>query len=167
VLAATAAHDAGLVALAAGRHAEAAELLGHALAAGAEVSRPTAGLLRAEALALLGDAAGATVQLRAAILEPVGRADQPWAVVPRIAWIQGLIALARSDRTRARQRFEEAATSWRRVAGSASAVTADGYMASLVDLGRPPVVGLVEPGRELARIEQALGSLEHGLFPTR
>jgi hypothetical protein len=31
---------------------------------------------------------------------------------------------------------------------------ADAYMAILVDLGRPPVVGLVEPARELARISE-------------
>jgi hypothetical protein len=30
------------------------------------------------------------------------------------------------------------------------------YMAALVDLGRPPVVGLVEPARELARVEAEL-----------
>jgi tetratricopeptide (TPR) repeat protein len=159
-IAATAAHDSGLVALAAGRYAEAAELLGTALAGGAEVSRPTAGLHRAEALALAGDAAAATAQLRAAVLEPVGRADQPWALVPRIAWVQGLVAVARHDRPLARRRFEEAAASWRRVLGSAAAATGDGYLANMVDLGRPPVVGLVEPDRELARIVRALSSLD-------
>jgi len=51
--------------------------------------------------------------LGAAILEPVGRADQPWALVPRIAWVQGLIARIRDDRVLARRRFEEAAAGWR------------------------------------------------------
>jgi hypothetical protein len=32
-------------------------------------------------------------------------------------------------------------------------------MAALLDLGRPPVVGLVEPHRELVRIEAALDAL--------
>jgi Tfp pilus assembly protein PilF len=84
-LVATTAHDAGLVALAAGRHAEAADLLGRALAGDARISRPAAALARAEALARAGDADGATAQVRAAALEPVGRADQPWALVPRMA----------------------------------------------------------------------------------
>jgi hypothetical protein len=34
--------------------------------------------------------------------------------------------------------------------------TAEDYTAALLDLGRPPVVGLVEPGRELARVEKVM-----------
>jgi hypothetical protein len=33
-------------------------------------------------------------------------------------------------------------------------------MATLVDLGRPPIVGLVEPDRELARVIAELEELE-------
>jgi hypothetical protein len=120
------------------------------------VSRPTAGLYRAEALAKLGRADEAATRLRAATLEPVGRADQAWALVPRIAWVQGLIARARGDLALARRRFEESAAGWRSMLASVAAVTADGYMATIVDLGRPPVVGLVEPERELARVTEAL-----------
>jgi hypothetical protein len=36
----------------------------------------------------------------------------------------------------------------------------DEYMAALVDLGRPPVVGLVEPAWELARVMVELEELE-------
>lgn len=158
-LAATAAHDAGLVAAAAGEHATAAALLAEALDAQAPVSRPSAGLSRAEALALAGDATAATAQLRAAMLEPVGPADQPWALVPRIAWVQGLIARHRGDVTLARRRFEEAASGWQSMLGRAAGATAEGYTAALVDLGRPPVAGLVEPQRELARVRDALTSL--------
>jgi len=153
-LSATAAHDAGLVALAAGRYAEAGELLGRALAEGARVSRPSASLHRAEALALAGDAAAASEQLRAAVLEPVGRADQPWSLVPRIAFVQALIASAEGDDRQAGLRLDEAADAWHRVLGSSTSATADGYLANLVDLGRPPVIGLVEPARELARIDE-------------
>ena len=32
-------------------------------------------------------------------------------------------------------------------------------MATILDLGRPPVVGLVEPERELARVTDALAAL--------
>jgi DNA-binding SARP family transcriptional activator/tetratricopeptide (TPR) repeat protein len=158
-LAAIAAHDAGLVALAAGEHATAAALLGEALdgnAAGGRISRPGAGLSRAEALARLGDATGAAAALRSAMLEPVGRADQPWSLVPRIAWVQGLIAHARGDAGLARRRFAESAAGWRSMLAAATSATAEGYTATLLDLGRPPVVGLVEPERELARIEEEL-----------
>jgi tetratricopeptide (TPR) repeat protein len=158
-LAATATHDAGLVALAAGRFGEAAELLGRALADGAEVSRPAAALARAEALARAGDAAEAATQLRAAALEPVGRADQPWALVPRMAGIQGLIAAARGNSALAAKRYDEAARGWRRVMSSVAESTAEGYLANLVDLGRPPVVGLVEPARELSWIEHERATL--------
>jgi DNA-binding SARP family transcriptional activator/tetratricopeptide (TPR) repeat protein len=157
--AATAAHDAGLVALAAGRYEQAAELLARALSADAKISRPAAALARAEALARAGDAAAATAQLRAAVVEPVGRADQSWALVPRMAAIQGLIAAASGDATLARQRYDEAAAGWHRIAASVSAYTAEGYLANLVDLGRPPVVGLVEPAWELARISRDRAAL--------
>jgi hypothetical protein len=71
--------------------------------------------------------------------------------------IQGLIAAARGDATLARQRYDEAAAGWHRIA--ASAYTAEGYLANLVDLGRPPVVGLVEPARELTRISRDRAAL--------
>ena len=145
----------GLVALAAGRYAEAAELLGAALADGAEVSRPTAGLHRAEALALAGDPAAATAQLRAALLEPVGRADQPWALVPRIAWVQGLVA----TRAGTTCRWPGAGSTRRPPAGAGCSARRRrprprATWPTMVDLGRPPVVGLVEPDRELARIDR-------------
>ena len=159
VSAATADHDAGLVALRAGRYGEAARLLRSALDAGADVSRPTAGLMLAEALALGGDASAAAARLRAAVLEPVGRADQPWALVPRISWVQGLIAIARGDHETARRRLDEAAGGWRRVLPSVTSATADGYLANLVDLGRPPIIGLVEPRGELDRIDATLAQL--------
>jgi tetratricopeptide (TPR) repeat protein len=165
-LAAQAAHDAGLVALAAGRFAEAAALLAEALdgstpasrAPGSRVaiSRPTAGLYRAEALCRAGDPETATLALRNAMLEPVGRADQPWALVPRIALVQGLIARAKGDPELAAGRFAEAAAAWRRMLPSAADATAEGYTAALLDLGRPPVVGLVEPARELAAVEEEM-----------
>jgi DNA-binding SARP family transcriptional activator len=167
ILAATATHDAGLVAFAAGRYVEAADLLGRALEEGAAVSRPTAALKRAEALVYAGDPAEATLQLRSAVLEPVTRADQPGSLVPRVAFVQGLIAAAQGEETLARRRFDEAADAWRRLLGSAASATADGYLANLVDLGRPPVVGLVEPARELDRIDEATRALRSVSQPPR
>ena len=70
--------------------------------------------------------------------------------------MQGLIAQARGDVDLARRRYEESAAGWRSMLASVAAVTADGYMATIVDLGRPPVVGLVEPERELTRVIEAL-----------
>jgi DNA-binding SARP family transcriptional activator/tetratricopeptide (TPR) repeat protein len=164
-LAATAAHDAGLVALAAKRYREAADLLGTALAEGAEVSRPAAGLARAEALARAGDLDAAATQVRAVALEPVGPADQPWALVPRMAAVQALIAAGRGDVQDALDRFDEAAQGWQGLLASVTTANSEGYFANLVDLGRPPVIGLVEPARELALIEHertALGATYAG-----
>jgi hypothetical protein len=44
---------------------------------------------------------------------------------------------------------------------------AEEYMAAMVDLGRPPIVGLVEPDRELARITGELAELEATCRATR
>ena len=99
-------HDTGLISLAAGRYAEAAQLLGEALAEGAEVRRPAARLARAEALARSGRPDEATAEVRRAALEPVRGSDQPWALVPRMTRVQGMIALARGDRAEARRRLQ-------------------------------------------------------------
>jgi hypothetical protein len=49
--------------------------------------------------------------------------------------------------------------------GSASRSTAEGYLATLVDLGRPPVVGLIEPARELERLDQLRATLTATTHP--
>ena len=149
-LEATAEHDRGMVALARGDHVAAAALLGAALDHGAPVSRPLARLARAEALVALGRLEEAEAELRETALEPVGPSDFPDTLVPRLVRVQGLVAAARGDDALAARRFEEAAAGWRRRLGR----DADGerYTAVLADLGRPPVAGLVEPDRELARV---------------
>ena len=124
------------------------------------VSRPAARLAAAEALAACGEADAAAAELRRAVLEPVGPADQSWALVPRMARVQGLIARARGDVPEARRRFAEAAEGWRRRGGAADWRVGEEFMAALVDLGRPPVVGLVEPDRELARVLAEFTRLE-------
>jgi hypothetical protein len=68
-----------------------------------------------------------------------------------MARVQGIIARARGDVDRARRRFDEAAEGWRRRGGQRHAAGEE-YMAALVDLGRPPVVGLVDPAWELRRV---------------
>ena len=150
-LLAVARYDAGLVALAAGRAPDAVDLIGRALADGAVVSRPAARLALAEARAAAGDPAEATAELRRAALEPVSQADQPWTLVPQMARVQALIARAEGDHATARRRFGEAADGWRRRTDHNRAAGEE-YMAALVDLGRPPVVGLVDPAWELRRV---------------
>jgi len=150
-------HDAGRISLAAGRHSEAANLLEQALAGEAEVNRPAARLARAEALASSGRPEEAAAELRRAALEPVRGSDQPWALVPQVARVQGLIALARGDRAEARRRLIEAAAGWRR---HQEHDTGAELLASFVDLGRAPIVGLVEPEWELRRLTAELAGLD-------
>jgi DNA-binding SARP family transcriptional activator/tetratricopeptide (TPR) repeat protein len=148
-------HDSGIVALAAGDWAEAADRLTAALNGGAEVSRPLILLARAEALARAGRPDEAEADLRATTLEPLRPGDFPEALVPRLTRVQGLIAAARGDAELARRRLEEAAAGWRRLA-AAPASPAEGWHATLIDFGRPPVAGLIEPERELAATEADL-----------
>jgi hypothetical protein len=147
-----AAADAGLVALALGKPAEAADHLGRALDGGLAQGRPSITLSRAEALALAGHVEAAAGALRAALQEPTVAADQPWSLLPRVCFIQALIAVARDDPDEAVRRLDEARAAWERLLPRVDALTSDGYLANLLDLGRPPVLGLVEPQREMNRI---------------
>ncbi|MGH3841469.1 MAG: hypothetical protein ACRDS0_08520, partial [Pseudonocardiaceae bacterium] len=117
-------------------------------------------LARAEALARDGDPEAAAAEIRLAALEPVGPGDQPWALVPRMARVQGLVALARGNCAEARRRLAEAAAGWRRLHQPR---LGQEYTANLVDLGRAPVVGLVEPDRELARLTAELAGIDSGI----
>ena len=74
-----------------------------------------------------------------------------------MARVQGLIALARGDHALARRRLDEAAASWQR--HLRPDVGAE-FVANFVDLGRPPVVGLVEPEWELRRLTAELAGLD-------
>jgi hypothetical protein len=68
----------------------------------------------------------------------------------------GLIALARGDRVLARRRLGEASASWRLIRHDAGA----DFVANFVDLGRLPIVGLVEPDQELRRLAAELAELD-------
>ena len=61
--------------------------------------------------------------------------------------------MARGDAPEAVRRLDEARAAWDRLLPRAGALTSEGYLANLLDLGRPPVLGLVEPQRELDRIQ--------------
>ena len=105
----------GWISLAAGRHAEAAQLLEPGAGRGsATVNRPAARLARAEALARSGHPDEATAEVRGAALGPGRRRSAGrWALVSQMARVQGLIALARGNRAEARRRLNEAAEGWR------------------------------------------------------
>ncbi|HEY7622106.1 MAG TPA: AAA family ATPase, partial [Solirubrobacteraceae bacterium] len=149
-LRATAEHDGGMVALALGDHALAADLLDAALQHDAPVSRPLARLARAEALVRLRRCDEADQEVRATVLERVRPGDFPEALVPRLTRVQGLIAAARGDAALAARRLKEAADGWRRMVDRSG--DGERYTNSFADLARPPVLGLVEPERELNRI---------------
>jgi len=156
-LRAVAQHDRGIVALAAGDLDRAEALLAAALDGNAPVSRPLARLARAEALLRLERLEEAEAELRATVFEPVGPSDLPDTLVPRLTRLQGLIAAARGDRELAARRLHEAADGWRRYVPADD--QGDRYVATLADLGRPPVAGLVEPARELEGVLAELASL--------
>jgi DNA-binding SARP family transcriptional activator len=157
-LAAVADHDGGMIALLAGDHERAAELLGRALAGDPPVQRSEARLRRAEALARLGRATEADAEIRAAALEPVRAAHRPAVLVARMTFAQALSARARGDRALAERRLREAEGHWRRLAGDDDAGRE--HLTSLVDLGRPAVTGVVDPEGELERVSDERRGLE-------
>ena len=147
-LVAMASHDRGLVALQAGEVERAAALLAASLYEGAPISRPLTRLALAEALALGSAPDAAAEQVRATVLEPIRPSDFPDALVPTLARVQALIALARRQPEEALRRIEESIAGWERLLERSLSV--ESITTVLADLGRP-VVGLIEPERELDR----------------
>ncbi|HTP21615.1 MAG TPA: AAA family ATPase [Solirubrobacteraceae bacterium] len=158
-LLAKARHDLGLVALDSGKWEPAAQLLGASLVDEAPISRPVTRIALAEALARGGHPEQATDELRAAVLEPVRPSDFPATLVPRLARVQGLVARARGDDDEAVRRLEESVRGWERLL--VANLRAESLAGVLADLGRP-VVGLVEPERELARARADLQAIREG-----
>lgn len=157
-LEALAAHDRGTVALAKGEYGLAGELLGLALQADAPISRPLTRLRRAEALVRAGSPQAAEAELKATALEPVRPSDFPATLVARMARVQGLIAAHAGDRELAERRMVEAVAGWRRLSALSRG---DSLTIALADLGRP-VVGLIEPERELAQAIAELHAFQTG-----
>jgi tetratricopeptide (TPR) repeat protein len=155
-LLAAADHDAGMIALLQGNHDGAEKMLGRALVHDPPVHRAEARLRRAEALARLGRADEADAEIRAAALEPVKAAHRPAVLIARMAFAQALSARARGDRALAERRLRESAGHWKRLAADVSGE----HLASLVDLGRPPITGVVDPARELERVHEELAELD-------
>ncbi|HWI09449.1 MAG TPA: hypothetical protein VNT54_18265 [Solirubrobacteraceae bacterium] len=148
---AIAAFDAGSIALEAARGRDASELLSAALDSGlSRLPRALARLRLADARLLMDDVAGAADEIERFPFEPVGPADVPATLVPQLERLQGLIAFARGKPELALRRLDDAESAWRRM------LTGDGpreqLAATVVDLGRAPVAGLVEPGVGLGRV---------------
>jgi DNA-binding SARP family transcriptional activator/tetratricopeptide (TPR) repeat protein len=156
-LIAATAHDRGMVALAEDDAALAATLLEAALIDGAPISPAVTRLARAEALARLGRLDEAEAEVRATALEPLRPSDWPETLVPRLARVQGLIAWRAGDLALAARRLQEAADGWGRQLSRLS--RGERMAAVLADLGRP-VVGLIEPDRELERVQSELDLLQ-------
>jgi hypothetical protein len=94
------------------------------------------------------------------VLEPVTPSDFPAALVAWMSRVQALIASSRGAAALAERRLAESVTGWQRIARTQdSAHTGAGYVAALIDLGRPPVSSLVEPARELALVTAELSAL--------
>jgi len=143
--------DAGTIALIEDRPAAAVDHLKQALAQpGGRFSRPLGQLYLAEAHLRVGKVDAAAAALARVPFEPVGPADLPATLVPRLARIQGLLAASRGDYALADRRLAEAEAGWGRIQGDLD--LGDAYVAVIVDLGRPPVAGLVEVCAEVARV---------------
>ena len=152
--------ERGLLALAERDPAAATAELTRALDLGAPVGRAATRLRLAEAFVLAGEPDRAEAALRDVALEPVSPGDFPATLVAHMSRVQGLVASARGDTQLAERRLAESLAAWQRIARSQdSRQTAAGYVASLIDLGRPPVCSLVEPARELAAVEAELSAL--------
>jgi DNA-binding SARP family transcriptional activator/tetratricopeptide (TPR) repeat protein len=143
-------HDVGHVALQCGDYAAAADRFAQALEGAPHVERAEARLRRAEALARLDRPDEADAEIRAAALEPVHAAHRPAVLLARMTFAQALSARARGDLALAEVRLRESERHWRRLADQAAASRE--YLSSLVDLGRPPLTGLVDPAQELERV---------------
>jgi DNA-binding SARP family transcriptional activator len=143
--------DAGTIALLQHRAGEAVDHLQRALGhVGGRLPRPLGQMYLAEAHLRAGALDQAAEALARVPFEPVGPADLPSTLVPRLARLQGLIAAARVDLLLADRRLAESEQGWSRLYGNLD--LGEAYAAVIVDLGRPPVAGLVEVSAELAQV---------------
>ncbi|MBI2684272.1 MAG: hypothetical protein HYX33_02595 [Actinobacteria bacterium] len=112
--------------------------------------RALARLRLAEALIRSGDVTRAGEELGRFPFETVTAADQPTTLVCQLERVQGLVAAGQGDHVAALRHFDEAAEGWRQL--SAMTTGEDPYRDAFIDLGRPPVAGLVELRVELGRV---------------
>jgi hypothetical protein len=89
----------------------------------------------------------------------VRASDFPATLVARMARVQGVIAARAGDEELAERRLSEAVEGWRRQVSTLS--RGESMAVVLADLGRP-VVGLIEPERELERVTEELQAVQAG-----
>jgi DNA-binding SARP family transcriptional activator len=154
-LEAAAAADLGLVLLAAGRPGEARESLEACLAVeDGRVPRAALRLAATEAALAAGDLSGARAHLDRFPFEPVGPGDDPAGLIARLDRVTGLVLLAEGQRAPGLAHLAAAAARWKRLLGGGRPAEQAGreLLSGMIDLGRPPVAGLSDPARELARV---------------
>lgn len=148
--------DLGVVLLAAGDGARALPVLEAVLGDGAaRVPRAALRLHAVEAALLAGDLARAHAHLEAFPFDPVRPGDDPATLVARVDRITGLVRMADGDPVAAIGHLDAAGARWRRLGRrqGPSGAAGDAIVGSMIDLGRPPVAGLVDIDAELARVE--------------
>ncbi|MTJ65363.1 AAA family ATPase [Nocardia seriolae] len=128
-----------------------------ALAVDAPISRPLTRLYLAEALTRDGRTAEAGTALQAIALEPMSDSDFPDTLVARMNRVEGLLAARDGNIELATTRLLAAVEGWRRRATAAT--VGRRYAANIIDLGRPPLSGLVEPDREYRLVTAELAAL--------
>jgi hypothetical protein len=89
-------------------------------------------------------------------MDPLTAGDFPDTLVARMARVQARIATHRGELNTAESRLREASRIWRNRITRPSDPGA-GYVAALIDLGRPPISVFIEPERELAAVLKELG----------
>jgi len=154
-LEAAASADLGVTLLAAGRPAEARGALDACLVLeDARVPRAALRLAAAEAALGDGDLAAARAHLGRFPFEPVGPGDDPAGLVARLDRVTGLVLLAGGDRDDGLAHLTAAMERWERLLDAArpAAEAGEELLSVMIDLGRPPVAGLSDPARELARL---------------
>jgi tetratricopeptide (TPR) repeat protein len=155
-LEAAAAADLGMTLLAAGRAEEARQALERALLADeARTPRAALRLAAAEAALAAGDPDAARAHLDRFPFEPVGPGDDPPGLIARLDRVTGLHLLASGRAPEGLARLEAAERRWERLAAvMVEDARGEQLTAVMLDLGRPPVAGLADPARELARIAE-------------
>ncbi len=101
-----------------------------------------------------GDPAVARAHLDRFPFEPVGAGDDPAGLVARLDRVTGLVLLAEGAREEGMAHLAAAEERWERLLDAVRPEAAAGeeLLSVMIDLGRPPVAGLSDPARELARV---------------
>ncbi len=148
--------DLGLTLLASGRGRDAlAELEAVLDDPSARLPRAALRLSAVEAALATGDIARARAHMDAFPFEPVRAGDTPAILLARLDGVAGRMCIAGGDAPGAVSHLDAAAERWRRLAQGPvpGAATGDAIIGSMIDLGRPPVAGVIDIDAELGRLD--------------